>query len=67
MTHYQFYRLVDGVFTGQSFKGPERMLKANTPSGCGAVVGRFDPLTHRVDLQTKRAVFTGTKPESDRD
>lgn len=52
MKRWQFYRLSDGLFTGQSFNGPDRMLEANTPEGCGAIEGSYDRLTKMVDLET---------------
>jgi hypothetical protein len=45
MKTWSFYNLETGRFTGQTFRGPESMLEANTPPGCGAKVGRFDRAT----------------------
>jgi hypothetical protein len=56
MTWY-FYRLQDGVFTGGSYSGPERMLAPNTPEGCAALPRTADPAeTLRVDIETGELV-----------
>lgn len=51
--NWYFYRLADGVFTGGSYRGPEAMLQANTPEGCGAAALSIDPRDRqRIDLLT---------------
>lgn len=45
---WSFYTLADGLFTGQTFSGPQEMLSANTPSGCGYMEGSYDYLSKRV-------------------
>lgn len=49
---WSFYRLDTGEFTGRQFTGPEEAIDLNTPSGCGAVQGRYEKSTQRVDLQS---------------
>lgn len=48
MKGWSFYRVETGEFTGRHFIGSERALASNTPLGCGAIAGRFDRLTQRV-------------------
>lgn len=50
MTTWGFYYLDSGLFLGRSFSGPEELLAANTPDGCGALLGVFDRLSQRVDV-----------------
>lgn len=56
--HYPFDPQT-GIFTGASFSvhppTPEA-LAANTPEGCALYEGDFDPLCHRIDLQTGELV-----------
>lgn len=52
MNTWHIYRLSDGVFTGQAYTGAEADLEANTPAGCGAIVGVSDWLSQRVDTPT---------------
>jgi hypothetical protein len=51
---WSFYRLSGGVFTGDTFTGPsEEDAQRHADSlGCGYLLGRYDHLSQRVDLNT---------------
>lgn len=46
---YSFYT-PDGVFTGQTYSGPEKYLDSATPPGCLSIQGRHDPVMSQVTL-----------------
>lgn len=50
MQRHWFYRLTDGLFTGDAYAGHD--LDANMPHGCGAVSGVVDWQSQRVDIST---------------
>lgn len=53
MSTWHFYRLSDGIFTGRALTAPSlAALQANTPEGCGALLGVSDWQSQRVDLAT---------------
>lgn len=56
MITWSFYRLSDGALTGRRFIGQPQGLAANTPAGCGAVEGAFDPINQAVDLNRTEVV-----------
>lgn len=50
---WSFYDAATGIFTGRRLRTSNAdTLAANTPEGCAAIEGRFDPQTERVDLET---------------
>lgn len=49
MTTYSFYD-AGGLFSGQSFSGPDAVLADNTPPGSSPIEGAFDRLSQRVDV-----------------
>jgi len=51
-----FYDKSTGLFTGRSFSGPHEALALNTAADEGAIVGRFDHLSQRVDLETGQVI-----------
>jgi hypothetical protein len=57
------YDLETGRFTGRRFLCPARAVEANTLEGCGAVEGRFDPRTHRVDVEALADAGDDAHPE----
>lgn len=61
---WSLYRLDTGEFTGRQFSGPENALGINTPSGCGAVQGRYDKYTQRVDVRNG-LVVERERPEAE--
>ena len=57
MSIVSFYRLDSGEFTGQTFQASSSApIELNTPAGCGWIAGRFDPLSQRVNLETRTVV-----------
>lgn len=48
MSAWSFYRLSDGLFTGNVYEGDD--IAVNTPDGCAAIAGEHDYLSYRVDL-----------------
>ena len=46
---WSFIDLQSGEFTGRRYGGPVEDLAANTPDGCMAVIGRWDPAEWRYD------------------
>jgi hypothetical protein len=73
MSRWSFYRLSDGLFIGRRFvstaAGKRELrehLSANTPEGCAAMEGQFDPLSQRVDLETGQVVdYVPPAPDGD--
>lgn len=62
------YSLATGCFTGRSFAAPEDEVLANTPEGCGAILGELvsDVLSQRVDVSTGQVVdWQPPQPEGD--
>lgn len=53
-------RFIPGVYYG----GPEKHLAANTPPGAKAIQGRYDAMSHCVDLETGVVVAIPVAPES---
>lgn len=57
MRRWSFYDLETGEFVGREFcSSNEADIESSMPSGCGAIEGRHDPLTERVDLETMQIV-----------
>lgn len=57
MRSWSFYDLETGEFTGRVYSSPSvDDIAINTPKGCGAVEGRHDRLSHRVDPSTKEII-----------
>lgn len=52
---YAIYRLSDGVVV-KHVTCPPRHLARNTPDGCAAHEGTLDPLSQRVDPQTRTVI-----------
>lgn len=66
MRTWSFYSLSDGVFTGRTFCGSDESLAANTPAGCGALLGHYDALCQRVDTADGSVVsYQPPKPDDD--
>ena len=55
-THWSFYRIATGEFTGDHLGCSLEVLLASTPDGCVPVLGRYSPQTHRFDAQLQRVV-----------
>lgn len=57
MRRWHFFNLSTGEFADRVFQATnDRDLKRATPEGCGAIEGRFDPLTQRVDVDNRVVV-----------
>ena len=56
MKTWSFYARDTGAFVGGRFSGPDQWLPANTPAGCTAIEGEFDPALWRVDVSTGEVV-----------
>ena len=50
MKEYSFFHKQTGVFHGRVVVADEVNAVANIPEGHELVEGRFDPVTHRVDM-----------------
>lgn len=53
---WSFYDLATGAIAPGAMICTAAQVAANTPEGCAAIVGRFDPLSQRVDLATGQVV-----------
>lgn len=53
MSTWSFYSLETGLFTGRVSSASKL---GKVPDGCGAMVGRYDRLSQRVDLDTGEVV-----------
>lgn len=63
---WSFYDLTTGLFIDGTFSGPRSAIEENTPEGCEAIEATVDPLSHRVDLQTKEIVdYIPPRPSAD--
>jgi len=52
MRAWAFYDIATGALIGRTIMAPDRaMVDANTPEGCAAIEGRYDPASQRVDLE----------------
>lgn len=65
MSTYTFFELQTGRNTGRQFTGGEELLKLNTPAGCVAVEGAFDPLVHDLDPAHMKVVQAAKPAASD--
>ena len=63
---FSFYRIEDGTFTGRRIVTSHPVAK-NTPKGCGAVAGKYDARTQRVDLVTGEVVAYEAPPDARRE
>lgn len=65
MKEWSFYSIEDGRFLDRVFfSSNSDAVKLNTPAGCVAIEGRYDPLSQRMDLSTgKIVVFRPEKPD----
>lgn len=58
MRYWTFYTPATGEFVGAQFGArDDRELANNTPAGCLAIEGRWNPRQHRVDLATDEVVL----------
>jgi hypothetical protein len=53
---WTIFDLSSGLFVGRTFHGTRASLALNIPSGCGAVEGRHDYLSRRVDIESGEVV-----------
>lgn len=53
---WSFYRLDTGLLTGAGFGGPDTLLAAATPAGCGAAPGQLDPMRQKIDLASGQPI-----------
>lgn len=54
MKVWSFFDTTTGCFTGTTYTGSQ--LERNTPLGCSAVRGEYDPLRQRVDIATGEVI-----------
>lgn len=50
MKTWRLYDLKTGLFSANALYCSDSQLALNTPDGCAAIEGEFDPLSQRVDL-----------------
>lgn len=55
MSTYAIYRLADGIVV-KHVTCPASQIDRNIPQGCAALEGTVDPVTHRVDAETRALV-----------
>lgn len=67
MKCWSFYRISDGLFTGETFTSSTGLgVDENTPDGCAAIEGIFDYLSQRVDINTGHVVdYQPPRPDED--
>ena len=53
---FAIYSSTTGLFTGRHVMCFENEIARNTPEGCAVMVGRYDRLLHRVDVETGTVV-----------
>lgn len=53
---YSYYNAKTGAISDFRFSGSEKNAKLNTPAEHVAIAGRLDPLSQRVDVETKEVV-----------
>jgi hypothetical protein len=63
MKTWSFYHLDTGEFVSGRFSGPPHWLPMNTPPGCAAMEGAYDPATCRVDLMRGEVVPWAAPPD----
>jgi hypothetical protein len=57
MTVYSIYRADTGYFTGALITCSGAHLSANVPEGCSCLLGTYDHLSQRVDLETGAVIY----------
>lgn len=64
MPTWSFYDAATGELTGAYFSagGPSVSLDANTPNGCAAIEGIYDPKTQKVDITKQPPAIIAYQP-----
>jgi hypothetical protein len=64
---WNFYNAETGLLHGRTFSSTDAsVIDANTPAGCVAIEGDFDPLSQRFDLELGKIVdYQPARPSSD--
>lgn len=53
---FSIYDVATGAFVGKTLVCALRHLPENVPDGCGCILGEFDHMSYRVDLETGQVV-----------
>ena len=65
MNVWSLYFLNSGLFTGNALSCALSFLEANIPANCGCLLGEYDALAHRVDLETGEVIDYQPEQPSD--